>query len=43
MKQAQCVYNGHGRKFAAVLCAVALAAALQAGVTCLFEGATMKV
>ena len=43
MKQAQCVHHGRGRKFAAVLCAVALAAALQAGVTCLFEGATMKV
>ena len=43
MKQAQCVHHGRGRKFAVVLCAVALAAALQAGVTCLFEGATMKV
>ena len=43
MKQAQCVHNGRGRRFAVVLCAVALAAALQAGVTCLFEGATMKV
>ena len=43
MKQAQCVHNGHGRKFVAVLCAVALAAALRAEVACSFEGATMNV
>ena len=43
MKLTKRVQNGEGRKFALLMVALMAAMAVHAGVTCLFEGATMKV